>query len=100
MINGIRQTALVKPGGFIELQAAELPVGKTVEVIVLVDDAPFPSASTSTHPLANLSRDQRIAKIRAALGGWKNDPEIAEIFSEINRERHTYEGRPLATFDE
>ena len=100
MIDGIRQTAIVKPGGFIELQAAELPVGKTVEVIVLVDEAPTVSVNTSSHPLANLSPEQRIAKIRDALGGWKGDSEIAEIFSEIDSDRHTYQGRPLATFDE
>lgn len=99
MINEIRQTALVQPGGIIEFQSNELPVGKTVEIIVLVD-APSILASTSTHPLANLSREQRIAKIRAALGGWKSDPEIAEIFAEIDRERHAYLGRPLATFNE
>ena len=100
MINGIRKNAVVKPGGFIELQATELPVGTTVEVIVLVDETPTSQASMSTHPLANLSKAERTAKIQAALGSWKNDSEITEIFSEIDRARHAYQGRPLATFDE
>jgi hypothetical protein len=104
MIHEIRQTALVQPGGIIELQSNELPVGQTVEIIVLVDAPPTSvgttPANTSNHPLANLSQEQRSAKIRAALGGWKNDPEIAEIFAEIDRERHAYKGRPLTKFNE
>ncbi len=56
--------------------------------------------NTYTHPLANLKRDQRIAKIREALSGWKDDPEIAEIFAEIDKERHEYQGRPFAAFNE
>ena len=101
MINGIRQTAVVKPGGMIELQAAELPVGKTVEVIVLLDNSvPNTVATAGSHPLVGLSREQRISKIRSALGGWKNDTEITDIFTEVDRERHAYKGRPLVTFDE
>jgi hypothetical protein len=101
MIHEIRQTALVQPGGIIELQSNELPVGQTVKIIILV--APPTSVgttpvSTSHHPLANLSQEQRCAKIQAALSGWKNDPEIAEIFADIDRERHDYQGRPLAIF--
>jgi len=98
MLNGLRQTAVVKPGGVIEVQSAELPVGSTVDVIVLVnrDGAP----ATSSHPLSGLSREERIAKIRAAVGGWKDDAEIADIFAEIDQERHAYQGRAIATFDE
>lgn len=99
MINGIRQTAVVQPGGIVELQSADLPVGSTVEVIVLVNAADA-SVMLSPHPLSGLSQDQRIAKIHSALGGWKNDSEITEIFAEIDEERHTYQGRSLATFDE
>ena len=98
MLNGLRQTAVVKPGGVIEVRSAELPVGSTVDVIVLINrDATQP---LPLHPLSGLSKEERIVKIRAAVGGWKDDPEIAGIFAEIAQERHSYQGRPLANFDE
>jgi len=36
MLNGIKQTAIVGPGGKIEICAAELPEGAQVEIIVLI----------------------------------------------------------------
>ncbi len=39
MITGIREKAIVKEGGRIEISSAELPIGMEVEVIVLVDEA-------------------------------------------------------------
>ena len=98
MLNELRQTVVVKPGGVIEVRSAELSVGSTVDVIVLINreaTQPLP-----LHPLSGLSKEERIAKIRAAVGGWKDDPEIAEIFDEIAQERHSYQGRPLANFGE
>jgi len=98
MLNELRQTAIVRPGGIIEVRSDELPVGSTVDVIVLINrDVTHP---LPPHPLSGLSKDERIAKIRAAVGGWKDDPEIAEIFDEIAQERHAYQGRPLAKLDE
>lgn len=37
MLNGIRQKAIVQPGGLIELQSSDLPEGAIVEVIVLLE---------------------------------------------------------------
>jgi hypothetical protein len=86
MLNGLRQTVVVQPGGMIEVQSADLPVGSLVDVIVLVhsDAAPL----QVSHPLNGLSREDRMAKIRAAVGGWKGDAEIADIFAVISHERH------------
>jgi hypothetical protein len=102
MLNGLRQTTVVKPGGVIEVQSAELPVGTTVDVIVLINsEANLDGAPAKPHhPLSGLSREERIAKIRAAVGGWKDDAEIADIFAEIAQERHAYQGRAIATFDD
>jgi hypothetical protein len=86
MLNGLRQTAVVKPGGVIEVQSADLPVGSIVDVIVLVHSNAAPIQVS--HPLRGLSREERIAKIRAAVGGWKEDSEIADIFAVISYERH------------
>lgn len=39
MLNGVRQKAVVQPGGVVQVQANELPVGQVVEVIVLCTNA-------------------------------------------------------------
>ena len=98
MLNGLRQTTVVKPGGLIEVQSADLPVGSTVDVIVLINSNT--ASAQMSHPLSGLSREERIAKIRAAVGGWKDDLEIANIFAAIDQERHVYQGRPISTFDD
>jgi len=38
MITGIREKTVVKEGGRIEILSPDLPIGTTVEVIVLVED--------------------------------------------------------------
>lgn len=48
MLNGIRQEAIVQPGGVIQLQSAELPEGATVEVIVLLESSSKPSRSLTS----------------------------------------------------
>jgi len=97
MTTATRKRAIVQPGGVIEVKSEDFPVGTTVEVIVLaaVEAPPSPLV----HPLAGLSRDERIAKIRAAIGGEPPDPELDEIFAELDRERHADLGRPLPDFD-
>ena len=36
MLKGLRQKAIVKPGGVVEICSPELPAGATVEIIVLI----------------------------------------------------------------
>ncbi len=38
MITGIREKTIVREGGKIEISSLDLPIGKEVEVIVLVED--------------------------------------------------------------
>lgn len=38
MITGIREKAIVKENGMVEVSAIDLPIGTQVEVIVLVED--------------------------------------------------------------
>lgn len=40
MLNGLRQKAIVQPGGVIEICSPELPSGATVEVIILIESPP------------------------------------------------------------
>ena len=60
---------------------------------------PEQSASMPNHPLANLSDEERLAKINAVLGAWKDDPEIDEIFTQIDHDRHAYRGRQTDSMD-
>lgn len=51
------------------------------------------------HPLSHLTPKERLQRINTILGAWKNQPDLIEIFAEINRERHTDYGREIASFD-
>lgn len=76
MLNGIRQKAIVKPGGVIEICSPELPSGTTVEVIILVE----PPFDQSEKPLTSF--------IGAAKGSFAT-PEAADKF--IRQERDSWE---------
>lgn len=98
MTTATRKRAIVQPGGVIEVKSEDFPVGTTVEVIVLaaVEAPPSPLV----HPLAGLSRDERIAKIRELMPWEDSDPELDEIFSNLAKERHADRGRPLIDFED
>ncbi|MBN3888893.1 MAG: hypothetical protein HWQ43_06845 [Nostoc sp. JL31] len=49
MLNGLRQQAIVKTGGVVEISSPELPAGATVEVIVLLESP----AKHSEKPLSS-----------------------------------------------
>ncbi|MDZ7957293.1 MAG: hypothetical protein RMY34_05220 [Aulosira sp. DedQUE10] len=42
-----------------------------------------------------LTEAQRLAKLNQLFGAWKNQPELTEIFTEIDQQRHTYQGRTI-----
>ena len=52
------------------------------------------------HPLANLSEEERQNLIKQVLGAWKNDSEIDDIFTEIDRNRHQEYGRQINSLDD
>ena len=58
------------------------------------------SNSIPGHPLEHLSEEERLVRINAMLGGWKDDPEIAKIFAQIDQERHAYRGRQIDSMDD
>lgn len=93
MIKGIRQKTIVKPGGAIELACADLPVGTSVEVIVLID------AGKETPP-ESLSQEEKWTRFYSVLGAWKDDEDTDRVFAEIDRERHLDYGRPTPNFDD
>ena len=65
----------IKRGQTIEL-SKELAIPDGSEIIVEVSDTQL------------LSEAERWERFNAVIGGWKDDPEITEIFTEIDRERH------------
>jgi hypothetical protein len=47
----------------------------------------------------DLSDQERLAKLNKLFGAWKDQPDLAEKFAEIDRERHAYRGRPIDSMD-
>jgi hypothetical protein len=52
MLSELRQKAVVQTGGVVAIQSLELPAGKTVEVIILVESVPYETTPTLTNPHA------------------------------------------------
>jgi hypothetical protein len=78
MLTGLRQKAIVQPGGLVEIRSLELPAGATVEVIVLLETIP-----DIDEPPKSLT-----SFIGAAKGIFLN-PESADQF--IRQERDSWE---------
>ncbi|MFK0735108.1 MAG: hypothetical protein ACFKPT_05465 [Gloeotrichia echinulata GP01] len=52
-----------------------------------------------TEPQHPLTEAERLAKLNQLFGAWKNQPELTEIFTEIDQQRHTYQGRTINSID-
>lgn len=76
MLNGLRQMAVVQPGGVIEVRSSELPDGATVEVIVLLEPSnQFPQRGLSSF-------------IGAAQGNFMSPEEVDQF---IRQERESWD---------
>jgi len=76
MVNGLKQKAIVKPGGVVEIKSDRLQEGATVEVIVLVE-SPF---------------DKSLKSLTSFIGSTKSNfatPEEVDRF--IRQERDSWE---------
>lgn len=76
MLNGLRQQAIVKTGGVVEISSPELPAGVTVEVIVLLESP----AKHSEKPLSSF--------IGSARGTFDTTEEVDKF---IRQERDVWE---------
>jgi antitoxin ParD1/3/4 len=45
-----------------------------------------------------LTDKERLARLNQLFGAWKNQPELTEIFAEIEQQRHAYRGRNIDLF--
>ncbi|NDJ22720.1 hypothetical protein GS682_13965 [Nostoc sp. B(2019)] len=76
MLNGLRQKAIVKPGGVVEICFPELPAGATVEVIVLMESP----LKQSEQPLTSF--------LGSARGSFATPEEVDKF---IRQERDAWE---------
>jgi hypothetical protein len=76
MLNGLRQKAIVKPGGVVEICSPELPAGATVEVIVLMESP----LKQSEQPLTSF--------LGSARGSFATPEEVDKF---IRQERDAWE---------
>lgn len=80
----------IKRGQMIELvETLDIPDGEQVMIEV-----------SRVHPLSQLMPAERRKQIDSALGGWKNDSNLDEIFAEIDQERHASRGRQIDSFND
>lgn len=47
-----------------------------------------------------LDEQERLTKLNQIFGVWRNQPELDEIFAEIDRERHADQGRAIESLDD
>lgn len=73
-------------GKTIEL-AEQLPIPERLEIFIEIPD------NLTTDP------EGKWEKLQAIIGVWKDNQEIAEIFTDIDRERHADLGQPI-NFDD
>ncbi|MHC5672720.1 hypothetical protein [Nostoc sp.] len=85
----------IKRGQNIEIleQLNNIPDG--TEIIIDVEFI----TNQITEPQPPLTDEERLARLNQLFGVWKNQPELTEIFTEIDQQRHTYQGRTLDSLD-
>jgi hypothetical protein len=81
----------IKRGQIIELleQINDIPDG--MEIIVDVVISPNQIVETGQ----TLSNEEKLSKLNQLFGAWQEQPELVEIFTEIDEQRHVYRGRNI-----
>ncbi|MHC5854843.1 hypothetical protein [Nostoc sp.] len=85
----------IKRGQNIEIleQLNNIPDG--TEIIIDVEFI----TNQIAEPQPLLTDEERLARLNQLFGAWKNQPELTEIFTEIDEQRHTYQGRTIDSLD-
>ncbi|MEH2051353.1 hypothetical protein [Nostoc sp.] len=82
--------------------------GQIIELLEQIHSIPDGSAIivnlelTSTEPVAEklyLTDEERLSKLNELFGVWQEQPELIDIFAEIDQQRHTYEERVIDSID-
>lgn len=85
----------IKRGQNIEILEELNNIPDGTEIIIDVEFI----ANQITEPQPPLTDEERLARLNKLFGAWKTQPELAEIFTEIDQQRHTYQGRTLDSLD-
>lgn len=81
----------IKRGQNIELLDQQLNIPDGTEIII---DLEFIEKKIP-EPKLHLTKEERLAKLNKLFGAWKNQPDLTEIFAEIDQQRHAYQGRNI-----
>ncbi|MDH6098184.1 hypothetical protein NWP21_04880 [Anabaenopsis sp. FSS-46] len=82
--------------------------GQNIEVLEEINNIPDGSEiiidlEVITHGVrvteAPLTDQERLSKLNQLFGAWENQPELTEIFKEIDQQRHNYQGRNIEPID-
>ncbi|GJD19912.1 hypothetical protein RIVM261_048680 [Rivularia sp. IAM M-261] len=88
-IKGIKRSQSIEILGDI----SNVPDG--TEVIVEFEISPN-QLNTAKHDLTD---EERLTKLNRLFGAWKDQPDLKEIFEEIDEQRHAYRGRAINLID-
>ncbi|MCC5669358.1 hypothetical protein LC653_37380 [Nostoc sp. CHAB 5784] len=81
----------IKRGQTIELLEQIHSIPDAAEIIVNLE-------FTYTEPLVaklDLTDEERLTKLNQLFGVWQSQPELIDIFAEIDQQRHTYQRRVI-----
>ncbi len=84
----------IKRGQIIELLGPVENFPDGVEIVVNLEP---PSENTETKK--TLTEEEKLARLNQLFGVWKDQPELIEIFAEIDKDRHSYRGRSMKSID-
>lgn len=85
----------IKRGQNIEIieQINNIPDG--TEIIVDLNFIEKPISA----PQSSLTPEEKLAKLNKLFGVWENQPDLTEVFAEIDQQRHAYQGRNIDSID-
>lgn len=80
----------IKRGQTIELlQDINIPDGAEITVELVL------SSTKNIDANLLLTDEEKIKRLNQLFGVWKDQPELTEIFTEIDSQRHAYRGRAI-----
>lgn len=85
----------IKRGQTIELLEPVESIPDGAEIIVDLE----PSSTKCDQVKKALRDEERLEKLNQLFGVWKDQPELIEIFAEMDNERHSYRGRVVDSID-
>jgi hypothetical protein len=81
------------------MQVRGIKRGKTIELLQDVDLPDGVEIILEVKTQMVLSLSERLQRLKALFGAWQNQPDLDEIFTEMDEKRHQYRGREIMEFD-